>query len=262
MKQLSINEIHGVLLETAKTFTEVCERHNIPYYMLGGTMLGAIRHKGFIPWDDDMDFGVPRPYYSDLIYYLQRELKPPYKCSTFFNSSNIVYPYAKIENTLTRLDTAQLKGNVIDKIGVNIDVFPLDYCFRDDSNVKKVIRLADIYGRIYTESSGKSVFLNIVKRIIRIIIPFSQSFFYNLLEKKISRIKKGDCLANLFGHWEEKEIIPCEWYGEGSLYDFESIRLRGFQEYSKYLENMYGDYNSLPPVEKRMPHGDKAYSVE
>ena len=73
MNQVDTNQCHKLLLKIAKEFDQICTKYDIPYYMLGGTMLGAIRHKGFIPWDDDMDFGVPRLYYNLLIQKLENE---------------------------------------------------------------------------------------------------------------------------------------------------------------------------------------------
>ena len=74
MKKMTLDEIHLTLLDIAKEFDRICVKHNIPYYMIGGTMLGAVRHKGFIPWDDDMDFGVPVEYYEELQRILDKEL--------------------------------------------------------------------------------------------------------------------------------------------------------------------------------------------
>ena len=74
MKNLSGVELHSVLLEIGKAFHNICGKNNIPYFMLGGTMLGAVRHKGIIPWDDDMDFGVPREYFDKLKKALCEEL--------------------------------------------------------------------------------------------------------------------------------------------------------------------------------------------
>ena len=79
MKRIGIDEIHARVLAIAKEFDKICTRHQIPYYMLGGTMLGAIRHKGFIPWDDDMDFGVPIAYYDQLEEILKEELPSNYR---------------------------------------------------------------------------------------------------------------------------------------------------------------------------------------
>ena len=261
MKELTISEIHEVLLNMAKEFDNVCQKHEIPYYMLGGTMLGAIRHKGFIPWDDDMDFGVPREYYKKLYDILNKELPKQYKCCSFENSSYVFYPYYKIEDRTTRLDSAQLGGSIEDKIGVNIDIFPLDACQKGEDAIKSVIRLNDIYGRIYTQSASKSIKKNLIKKIIRLIIPISQKKMYSIIENKIKRIPSGGYWANLFGHWEEKEIVPKGWYGERKYYTFESIKLCGIENYESYLTQLYGDYMKFPPEKNRIPHGDKAYKL-
>ena len=92
MKKLNIEECHARLLKIAEIFDIICKDNGIPYYMLGGTMLGAIRHKGFIPWDDDMDFGVPRKYYKDLIDIFDKKLPNPYKYHTYNNSDAVIYP--------------------------------------------------------------------------------------------------------------------------------------------------------------------------
>lgn len=261
MKELTIDEIHEVLLNMAKEFDNICQKHEIPYYMLGGTMLGAIRHKGFIPWDDDMDFGVPREYYKKLYDILKKELPSPYRCCSFEDSPYVFYPYYKIEDRTTRLDSAQLGGCVEDKIGINIDVFPLDVCSKDSKSLKRIIRLNDIYGRIFTQSASKSIKKNFIKKIIRLLLPISQRKFYSIIKSKVGGIPKGEYRGNIYGHWEEKEIIPIGWYGSNCMYNFENLRLQGLKEYDKYLRRLYGDYMILPSVEKRKPHGEKAYKL-
>ena len=261
MRNLGIEDVHKVLLGIAVEFDKICQRHGIPYYMLGGTMLGAVRHKGFIPWDDDMDFGVPRQYYEKLREILEKELPQPYRCCTFTNSPYVFYPYYKIEDRNTRLDSAQLKGTIIDKIGINIDIFPLDSCNKDDKRIKGIMKMNDAYGRIFTQSSCKSKQKNKLKSGIRLLLPISQQRFYNHIVKRISEIPSGDCWANLFGHWEEKEIIPVQWYGQDVKYAFEDVEFSGLGEYDLYLKHLYGDYMQLPPEDKRKPHGENAYAI-
>lgn len=254
MKELSLQEQHNLLLGITKAFDKVCNDNSIPYYMLGGTMLGAIRHKGFIPWDDDMDFGVPRHYYDSLILHLENELPERYKCCTFHNSKNIVYPFIKIEDTHTKCKNGQYRGDFSDYLGINIDIFPLDSCSANDDNVKKIIWLTDKYGRVFTGAATGSKKKAMLKKIVRALIPVSQNQWYNYIETRIRKINKGNCLANLFGHWEEKEIVPEEWYGNCSRYEFEGMMLMGLKEYDKYLKQLYGNYMQLPPEEKRKCH--------
>ena len=110
MRQITdISEVHQILLGIAKEFDRICRENDIPYYMLGGTMLGAVRHKGFIPWDDDMDFGVPRPYYDRLVSVLESELLHPYRCCTYRNNQGVFAPFVKIDDYRTLADDPRVR---------------------------------------------------------------------------------------------------------------------------------------------------------
>ena len=97
LRRIDIKECHQHLLEIAKCFDQLCATHHIPYYMLGGTMLGAIRHRGFIPWDDDMDFGIPRPFFDQFIKIAEKELPQQYSLLTRQNSTAIPKGFIKIQ---------------------------------------------------------------------------------------------------------------------------------------------------------------------
>ena len=136
MKEIkSHDEIHHILLGIASAFTKICDRHGIPYFMLGGTMLGAVRHKGFIPWDDDMDFSIPRPYYQLAIDCLQKELPHPYRCCTYKNNPAIRYCFFKVDDFSTLIVDNRLPLPMDQHLGLNLDVFPLDYIDFNDVNV-------------------------------------------------------------------------------------------------------------------------------
>ena len=129
MTRIDIEEVHHRILNIAEAFDKICAEHDIPYYMLGGTMLGAIRHKGFIPWDDDMDFGVPYEHYNRLISILEKELPRGMRCCTFENSKAVVYPFMKIEDTETCIEqerkyAAHAGKNAVDYKGMQDVVHP------------------------------------------------------------------------------------------------------------------------------------------
>lgn len=262
IKELTFEELHHHLLEIAKAFDAVCRKNNIPYYMLGGTMLGAIRHKGFIPWDDDMDFGVPRKYFDTLIEIFERDLPSKYKCRTIYNSRNITLPFYKIEDTTTKCQNNQYYGKIQDFFGLNIDIFPLDSCDPHNHDVKNLLWLVDKYAGIYTRAANDSKKKEFIKRIIRFFIPFSKKTIYNYIERKAHALSPGNYLGNLYGRWKEKEIIPTEWYGNNSYYSFEDSYFQGFVEYDKYLTRLYESYMELPPEEKRTTHSGKVVKIE
>lgn len=259
MRKIDINECHKLLLGIAKEFDRICTKHNIPYYMLGGTMLGAIRHKGFIPWDDDMDFGVPRPHYQKLIEVLEKDLPKSYRCCTFENHEAVKSPFIKIADCNTLIDDPRTRMSLEKQIGLNIDIFPLDCCDKDDKNVKRIHRWLDLSQIIYIESTRGNKLKTIVKFLLRLIFPIR----YNAMMRKINvwaaSLPKGKCWGNLFGRWRVKEIIPLEWYGEGVRYEYEDTTFCGIKNYDDYLTHMYGEYMQLPSVEKRDCHADNVY---
>ena len=123
MKQQELTSLlHKRALNLGKCFHSICEENTIPYYMLGGSMLGAVRHKGFIPWDDDMDFGVERKYFDKLKDVLEKQLPQNYRMISKDNVKGFYGGFIKIEDK-----TTLVKEQLTDfEYGVSIDVFPLD----------------------------------------------------------------------------------------------------------------------------------------
>lgn len=238
----NISEVHQILLNTSKEFSRLCKDNGIPYYMLGGTMLGAIRHKGFIPWDDDMDFGVPRPYYDKLVPILERDLPYPYRCCTYKNSPGMFAAILKIEDSRTAAYDPRVKLPLDKQIGLSIDIFPLDYCKADNEILKKIYRMLLIYQTVYVGNSSGSIWKNAVKSILSTLWPVSRTSMLDNIHQKLSEMKEGPMLANVFGAWHKKECIPVEWYGENTIYSFEDTEFCGIRDYDKYLTQLYGDY--------------------
>ena len=248
--------IHARVLAIAKEFDRICTKHGIPYYMLGGTMLGAIRHKGFIPWDDDMDFGVPIAYYDQLEEVLKEELPSKYRCCTHKNHPCVIHNYLKIEDRETVLDDrVRFSLPLSEQLGVNIDVFPLCRCKLDDPIMKKVTYYKTLLGSFMnSRSTPNSLPKYIVKTFLRFIAGRSPIKVNNKMDLLLHEADTGDCLGNLLGHWGTKEIIPFDWYGSDVRYRFEDTSFVGLKSYDQYLTKLYGNYMQLPPEEKRVPH--------
>ncbi len=255
MKPITLDELHSILLDIAKEFHRICVEHNIPYYMLGGTMLGAVRHKGFIPWDDDMDFGVPREHFEQLKRVLEEELPSHYRVLTMDNSDALVENFIKIEDRRTVV-YEKYKENVQDKFGVNIDVFPIDECnyrkglFSKNYWISILVKV-QIFRFLYAKN------MPLIKKMIAYTIKGSLFFLkersiINFIEKYL--VTKGDCYNNYYGAWGSREIVPNSFFGKGKLYDFEDYQFYGLDNSSAYLTNLYGDYMKLPPKEKQRSH--------
>jgi lipopolysaccharide cholinephosphotransferase len=258
-KELNIEECHKRLLDISKLFHQICITNKIPYYLIGGTLLGAIRHKGFIPWDDDMDFGVPFDYYDRLIMLLRTHLPTQYDVVNFQTKTNCFTIYYKIEDLETCIDDKCVSLPINEKMGINVDVFPLNYCSIKNPKLKRLKLLQNWNRRIYTESTSGEKHKHYAKKLLQMISPLSQRDFLNRIHEITMSINDGNMMANLFSPYGFKEFMPIEYFGEPVLYQFEDTSFFGPCKPHNYLTQLYGDYMTLPPITKRNRHADKIY---
>ena len=254
-----ISEVQHILLGIATAFHQICMKHDIPYCMLGGTMLGAVRHKGFIPWDDDMDFAVPREYYERITELLERELPQEYRCLTYKNCEQIKYPFIKIEDSRTCIDDKSLDCPLEEKIGLNIDVFPLDRCNKNSWRMKRVFFYIALQTLFFLESPSYSKPKTLIKRFCKCFAPKDRLFFIKKIERAMLNAGDAGDIGNLIGRWRKKETFKAAVYQNLTDYSFEDITLRGPQDYDTYLTQMYGNYMQLPSKEQQLVHVEGIY---
>ncbi len=269
MRPLTLNDVHQRLLEIASVFHRLCEKHGIPYYMLGGSMLGAIRHKGFIPWDDDMDFGIPREHYVRFVEVAVKELPEPYQLITYATSEYAMMGFAKMMDVTTRVEEEfQPRSN--ETLGVNIDIFPLDHCdekcgiWSGNFRTRALFKLQKL---LFVEAKNRPLPKKILAKTAQLLIPISRTRIPKYQDMKLSTRSKGDvgkynCYANYFGAWGLKEVMPKTVFGKPTLYAFENIKLYGAEQYDAYLRHLYNDYMQLPPENQRHVHQVKAFGEE
>ena len=256
----NLSSVQKRLLAMMDWFHAYCQMNNLKYYMIGGSMLGAVRHQGFIPWDDDIDVGMPRLDYERLIILMNKEMEGQYRLESYKNGApDYTFPFAKLYDTTTTLIEER---RPLLKRGLFLDIFPLDGVgnnplwdkeykkFRFRKNVLSVIT-----ARIHKEYSLKlntlilfSSFipgrLKIVKVLQNRIDIFCSCFPFDAASN----------VANLVGSRKEKEILPREFFGNPILYSFEGRTYYGVEEADKYLSTLIGDYMTLPPVSERQGH--------
>ena len=258
----NIKELHSLLLNMGKEFHKICVENDIPYYMLGGTMLGAVRHKGFIPWDDDMDFGIPREHYKRFAEVATKQLPDRYKFLTYDNSEYACLGIGKLVDTLTF--TPELFSiKTTEKVGIFLDVFPLDY-----TNGRTDIISTNTFSRmlfkfqkiLYINADDRPLINRTIAKIIQSVCPLGRSTIPSYVNRlMLKRRIKPTHVGNLFGAWAMKELVPIDYFGKPQLYRFEDTCLYGVQDSDGYLRHLYGRYLELPPVEKRHVHMKECY---
>ena len=274
MRQITLRECQLEILSIAKIFHEICVKNGIPYYILYGTLLGAVRHKGFIPWDDDIDFGVPRKYYDNLAPILEKELDPVYRVLTYKNRPFPFY-FIRIENTKTLYNEPAnaLLGRANN--GIFIEVFPLDDCSSDVNKIipifaKKSYSQFTIANIIYAalfmkkkEPIYKSAIRSVIKAGLLLYKPISywKEWFMKQHLRIIDELHAtgNDAMTNFIGNYNERDMYPKEVWGTPTLYKFEDTEFYGVENYDAYLSHLFGDYMTLPPENERHFHGDSFF---
>ncbi len=257
-----MTELQSKLVEIMSFFHDVCTKHNIRYYVLGGTCLGAVRHKGFIPWDDDIDVGLPREDYNKLISVLKKNDCKKYYLECPLESKDFVYSYCKLYDTTTTLtENTRYKT----RRGAYLDIFPLDGAGDTyDEAIKHFKKIEKYNNYVSTKVCAINPHRKFYKNAAIIMgrcIPeflFGWRFAVKKVEALCQTKKFDDCryVGNMYGNWREKELSPRDIFGEPVLYDFEGIQVYGPQNADLYLSTLYGDYMKLPPIEKQVTHHD------
>lgn len=263
MREISSEEMRKIQLRILDVVTEFCDEHKIDYWLDSGTLLGAIRHKGFIPWDDDIDLGMLRPDYDKFIRSFNLK-NDRYKAYSVENNENFYYPYLKVLDTQTVLYEMYENKN---PISVNIDVFIYDNAPDDDAETEKMFKIRDKYTawnrrRIYPkEKMSGSLFRRLSARAIKELIKvFPKNYF---VKKIVSNSKKYvECETERVGNFTAISRVACsrEVFREFTEAEFEGKTYKIPIGYDEWLTAFYGDYMQLPPEEKRKStHSVKAY---
>ena len=237
---------------------KVCDEENITYYMVCGTLLGAVRHKGFIPWDDDLDIAMPRADFNKFISICEKKL--PENLRLIWHTTDMRYwdGFAKVHNTNTVFLEYDYKNRYCET-GIYVDIFPLDDAEKYGATVerqKKYSKFCFLMMREKVLPHAGSRFSDAVKRQAGNVIPnqILRKIQENILTKNN---EKGFEYYSSFGSFYsiKKQTIPKSWYGKPVLLSFEGRSYNAPEKYALILERIYGkDYMQLPPEEKRFCH--------
>ena len=260
-KQEQRTEVQEIIWQIMKEIMPVIEKYNLRYYMLGGTLLGAVRHGGFIPWDDDIDIGIPRKDYDHFLKVVERELPPYLKLHTYWDESDHHYYFSRIVDMRHQLKRT---GSTVERMeNVWVDIFPLDG-MPNNVLLRKVHMFRLLYARArYHMATFSRVNLKRPNRPLseRIIIKVVQltgigthsdgKLWLNKVDALLRKypVEESNWIVNFMGQYKFKEMFPKTWYGNGTMYDFEDGQLVGPDDYNAVLTQQYGDY-MVPPQNK------------
>lgn len=262
--------LQNKLLAIMEVFHEACMKNNLSYYMLGGTMLGAVRHQGFIPWDDDIDVGMSRSDYEKLINLPNSAWPEELIIKTPHNSNDFVLPFSKIMNKNTTLIEKRNDEEVVG--GIFIDVFPIDGAGSSMFQAKAKYMLFAIKRRLISYNLEVKAKDNFIERLIQKQAKHIEvKNLYASLEKTMKKdsFQDSKIVGNYAGAWGVKEFMPKNVLGKPKLYQFENHKFYGVNKADEYLTSLYGDYMKLPPKDKRKSNHtiveldlDKSYEVK
>lgn len=252
MRAITSDELRSIQLDLLQKTAEFCESHGLRFFLCGGTLIGAIRHKGYIPWDDDIDIAMPRSDYDQFV----KTFNHPdnyYQVVNLDTNSDYAYPFAKVFDRRTILNELHYPG---DTFGVYIDVFPAD-------GIKKVFQIKKIMllRKFLNTKRANYYHRTISKKIINtfgklLLLPFSAHQIATWMDKearkyKFGSIPKAGVIANPLGIGEmvRKSVFDSDIYQE-----FEGGKYPVPIGYDEWLRSIYGDYMQLPPEEHRVTH--------
>jgi len=259
MEKSTINKLRDVQLSIFDFFINFCNKNNLQYYIIGGTLLGSIRHGGYIPWDDDIDIGMPREDYDNFIFLFLKERNELYYLQNKVTDYRVHIPFSKLRRNHTTILEEETK-NLTSHKGIFIDVFPLDKLpFNDTTRQKFKYFLFRLFQSIHLYKNKYRSFKNPIVKIISFLLSFLPYQLLNFFTIKLMTsygTSSTDYVVNyssLFIYKKQKLSLS-QVYGSGKLVKFEHLYVNAPTNYDFYLKTHYGDYLKMPPIEKRISH--------
>lgn len=253
------NTLKNCQYELLEYVKKVCIENKLRYFLVGGTLLGAVRHKDFIPWDDDIDIALPRDDYNRLANYLEKNIDEKFFYQSRQTDKEYPFAYAKLRYNNTLFLQKSLK-NLEMHHGIFIDIFPLDGVSDNPKKQKKYFKKIRTYNYMiisyYLRKSNYFLFNKFVTFIMSIFYIFlGKKRIRDRLDKIATKYEVNDSkyVVNYFGAWGMREIIDKEYiFGENKEVFFHNDFFSSPTNYDKYLSHIYGNYMELPPVDKRV----------
>lgn len=265
-------EWNATILDILKAFMKICKDNGLTYYCCAGTAIGAVRHHGIIPWDDDIDVIMPRPDYDRLLEIAKTTDFGKYEIITPYDDDTYPLYFSKLSNRNTTLIEDRQIPCVI---GLYVDIFPLDATDDDVAKAKQLkYRYTKIINRLNAVSTHNtfSEYLSLLKKkeewgrfAIKTLAFFCRSAVRRHLIRQMDRLShlydydKAKNVQVYTGSYGHREVFPKAWLGKGKEFPFEDTTVLLPECYDEYLRHFFNDYMQFPPVEQRIEKHNRAY---
>ena len=256
-KKLDIDEIKEVELGVMDYIHNICKEKGINYSLAYGSLLGAVRHKGFIPWDDDLDIALKRDEYDKLYQAILEDNNSIYKVVSWENDSRYPYPFYRVYDSRTVYENNYIQNDI--ELGICVDVFPFD----DYKDVNKEITKLDMYRRLsvytlYGIRNKEAGIKNIVRYLMLVVFRLTRVKTWNKKLNDCSRVPvNSEYIDYLMESKKYSTKIDAKVLDEVIECKFEDRVYNIPKDYDHILTTIYGeDYMEIPPIEKRIQHDD------
>lgn len=254
----TLKKIHDVELEILQEIIRICKKYDIKYYLVGGTLLGAVRHKGFIPWDDDLDIGMLREDYDKFMKYGIKEIDDKYFIHCSKTDPNYWLPFIKVRKNNTTFVEELLNKREVLHNGIFVDIFPMDNC--NNLYILNYVRafiIRSISDYLLVERGVVDINESRHPKLNKFLSLFNIDLLLKIQYKlfTIKNNKETKKVACFVGAYHmKKEIMLRDYIVPFKTIEFEKLKCTCFNDCNKYLSSLYGDYMKLPPKEDRINH--------
>ena len=256
-RKLTADEIKEVELGIMDYIHNICQKNNINYSLAYGTLLGAVRHNGFIPWDDDIDIALSRQEYDKLYKAIEKDNNNIYKVISYKNNSNYPYPFYRVYDSRTVYENGYINSDI--ELGICVDVFPFDTYKEISTEMRKLdtFRQLSVY-TFYGIRDKNSMLNNVIRYLLVLIFRCTRVKTWN---KKMNELSKKEAKDEYIDYLMEKKksVTKVDANSLDNVIDasFEGRKYKIPEKYDHILSTIYGnDYMEIPPLEKRVQHDD------